>query len=163
DNRPKYFLLHDLVRLMRPGDQRGFIEKPRPNTLLSTSYDLDMLLCACALHKARNTAALSLADERSDLHIISVGCAVFDCCHSAPEVGGQLVVDPIAGIDATRSRAILTGVVIAEGPYTVDHRLEIRVIENDYRRLSSKLQVRALNRSRGRLQHLSARCNVPCE
>ena len=109
-----------------------------------------------ALDEAGDAVALALGDQRADLVLGVVGLVVLDRRDRRRQVGDELVVDLLAGIDAAGGGAVLAGIVVAEGAQAVDHRVDIGVVEDDDRRLAAELQMRALDRLGGRLQHLLA-------
>jgi hypothetical protein len=62
------------------------------------------------------------------------------------EVGDELVVDLLAGIDAAGGGAVLPGIVVAEGPQARDHGIDVGVVEDDDRGLAAEFEMRALDR-----------------
>ena len=109
-----------------------------------------------ALDEARDAVALALGDQRADLVLGVVGLVELDGRDGRGEVGDELVVDLLAGIDAAGGGAVLAGIVVAEGAQAGDHRVDVGVVEDDDRRLAAEFQMRALDRLGGGLQHLLA-------
>ena len=72
------------------------------------------------------------------------------------QVGDELVVDLLAGVDAAGGGAVLAGIVVAEGAQAVDHGIHIGVVEDDDRGLAAEFEMRALDRLGRGLQHLLA-------
>ena len=66
--------------------------------------------------------------------------------HGARQVGDQIVVDLLAGIDAAGRGAVLARVVVAERLDAGDDRSQVGVVEHDHRRLAAELKMRALQR-----------------
>ena len=95
-------------------------------------------------------------DQRPDIVLVVIGQIVLELLDGAREVGDQIVVDLLAGIDAAGGGAILAGVVVAERLDACDHRGDIGVVEHDHRRLAAELEMRALDRGGRGLQHLPA-------
>ena len=74
----------------------------------------------------------------------------------AAQIGDQLVVDPLLGVDAAGGGAILPGVVEAEGADAGHHLLEVGIIQHDHRCLAAQLHVGALHGLGGNLDQLLA-------
>ena len=104
-----------------------------------------MALLGRPLDEALNTAFLSGRDQRPDVVLVVIGQVVFQPFDGAREIGDEIVVDFLAGIDAARGGAILTGVVIAEYLHALDDRRDIRVVEHDDRCLAAEFEMRALD------------------
>jgi len=65
--------------------------------------------------------------------------------------------------DAGGRGAVLPGVGVAGVPQVLDQRLDVRVVEDDYRRLATELQVDALDRLCSRLRDLLTGGDVACQ
>ena len=85
-------------------------------------------------------------DQRADVVLVVIGLIELERPSRRRQIGDELVVDLLAGIDAAGGGAVLPGIVIAERLHALDHRGEIGVVEHDDRRLAAKLQMRALDR-----------------
>jgi hypothetical protein len=76
--------------------------------------------------------------------VVVVGEIVLDLFDRARQVGDQIVVDLLAGVDAAGRGAVLARVVEAERLEAGDDLTEISVVEDDDRRLAAELKMRAL-------------------
>ena len=119
-----------------------------------------LLLLAGAIDKALHAALLHGGDDRPDIVVVIVGLVEFQLFDGARQVRDQIVVDLLARVDAARGGAILPGIVEAERLYARDDRGDIRIVKHDDGRLAAKLQMRALQRGRRRLQHLLPRSDA---
>ena len=75
------------------------------------------------------------------------------------ELFHQLVIDSGLRVNAAGGGTVLTGVIKPKGPYPLHHRVNIRIIKNDNRRLPAQLHMGSLNRRRGMADNMRAGSN----
>jgi hypothetical protein len=108
---------------------------------------------AGAIDEAGYARPLAFADQRAELRLGAVGRSERQPRHRARQIGDDLLVDLGAGEDAARRRAVLAGVVVAEGAHALDHGVDVGVVVDDHRRLAAELEMRPLDRLGGRFEH----------
>jgi hypothetical protein len=93
-------------------------------------------------------------DERAHLHVLALGEVGRPYVRDrARHFGGEAVVDPRSGDYARGGCAVLPGVGVGCIPNARNDCVQIRVVEDHYRRLTAELEVHALERV----------CRSPCD
>jgi hypothetical protein len=95
--------------------------------------------CFRALHKTGHALALAFGNQRTDFVFGIVRAIELQGRGSGGEIGDQIVVQSVTGIDAAGRGAILSGIVEAEGAQAAYHVFEIGIVEHDHRRLAAEL------------------------
>ena len=107
-----------------------------------------------ALHEPGNAGALLGGDQRTHLDAGLRLRAHLESADGAGQVRDDLLVHCCADIEPAGGRAVLPGIVEAEGADAADDCFQIRVVEHDDRRLASELQMSALQIAGRSAQHL---------
>ncbi len=152
----EYLAPHDFILLTGVGDQGRLEEEAVAGADLAPRRHLHVAAALGPLHEAGHPVALPVRDERPHLHPLLARTTHLDGGHRIRHGGDELVVYLALGIDAAGGGAVLAGVVEAKGANARHHGLQIRVVEDDDRRLAPQLQVGALHGAGGALQDLLA-------
>ena len=162
-HRAEHFALHDLVVLPGARHHRGLVEEAVAGAHLAAGGDLDVAGHLRALDEARHAVALAVGDQRAELHAFLVLRAELDA-RTRPRSGRPPACRGSSGRRRCGRRPCNPGRRCSSRRCACPPpRLEVGVVEDDHRRLAAQLQVRALERAGGGLQHLAAGGDVAGE
>ncbi|MDT4859493.1 hypothetical protein FQZ97_940030 [compost metagenome] len=131
------------------GHDRRLVEEAAAGDRLAAGGDLDMRLGAGTVDETGHPLALALGDQRAEFGGRVVLQAGLEAGHGIGQVGHEVVVDLLAGIDAAGGGAVLPGVVEAEGADAGHHVSEVGIVEDDHRRLAAQFHMGAFHAFRG--------------
>ncbi len=160
NHRTEHLLADDLVVLQRTGNDGGLVEETRTRHDLATGDDFHVLHRGRAIDEPRHALALARGDDRPQFRRLVLRCADGQRTGRRTEIGHELVVDAGTGVHPAGRRAVLTGVVVAEGAQTAHDGIDVGVVEDDDRCLAAQFEVGTLQSRNGRLQHGLPRGNA---
>jgi ParB family chromosome partitioning protein len=120
------------------GEHRRAVEVAGAVELLAPDEDLRALLRR-VLDEPGHLAALVVVDERPDLHVGVRAAADRQVAHALGEALGEVPGDRAGDVEAVRTRAGLADVAHLGDHRPLDRRVEVRVVEDEERRVAAQL------------------------
>ena len=146
DHRAKHLALDNIILLLRPGQQRRLVVVAFPRRSAAAGHHFDMRQRARGVDGGAHPIEVRLRADRPQLRRAILRRADFQAGNGGPQFLHQLVINALLSVDAAGGGTVLAGVIETEGPHALHHRVNIRVVKDDNRRLTAQLHMRTLNR-----------------
>ena len=144
----------------RANNQGRFVEEAGAIPCLAARDEFGTRVGHRAADEPLNPVALAFGDERAKRRRRVARVTHAQIGDGLRNSIDQSLLDSRLNIDARCGGAVLAGVVISSVDDRFGRRVDVRIIEDDYRRLAAELEMGPLDRRRDRFHDFAARRDV---